>query len=101
ETGRRRSFAAGAPWPRGARGEDGNISFANAAYARATEAAHAADAIQRNLELLDSEHRIAMSRALNDHAAFAARLPIVIGGERRMHDIHALRTTGGSASIAL
>ncbi|WP_425907376.1 PAS-domain containing protein [Nitrobacter sp. TKz-YC02] len=101
ETEMLRAFAAAAPWPLWARGEDGNISFANAAYARATDAAHATDAIQRNLELLDSEDRIAMARALNDHATFTARLPIVIGGERRMHDIHALRTTGGSASVAL
>ena len=55
-----RTFAAAAPWPLWARGEDGNLNFANAAYARATEAAEAADAIQRNLELLDSDDRIAM-----------------------------------------
>ncbi|MEH6951991.1 PAS-domain containing protein [Nitrobacter sp. NHB1] len=101
ETGMLRAFAAAAPWPLWARGEDGNLNFANAAYARATEAAGAADAIQRNLELLDSDDRIAMARALNDHAAFAARLPIVIGGERRMYDVHALRAAGGSAGIAL
>ncbi|WP_141383289.1 PAS domain-containing sensor histidine kinase [Nitrobacter winogradskyi] len=101
ETEMLRAFATAAPWPLWARGEDGKLSFANTAYARATDAADAADAIQRNLELLDSGDRIAMSRALNDHATFAARLPIVIGGERRMYDVHALRTDGGSAGIAL
>jgi PAS domain-containing protein len=101
ETEMLRTFAAAAPWPLWARGEDGNLNFANAAYARATDAADAADAIQRNLELLDSDDRIAMTRALDDHAAFAARLPVVIGGERRMCDVHALRAAGGSAGIAL
>ena len=56
---------------------------------------------QRNLELLDSDDRIAMARALNDHATFAARLPIVVGGERRMYDVHALKVAGGSAGIAI
>lgn len=94
ETEMLRAFATAAPWPLWARGKDGKLSFANQAYARATEAADSADAIQRNLELLDSEDRTAMSRALNDHATFAARLPIIIGGERRMYDVHALRTGG-------
>ena len=101
ETDMLRAFAAAAPWPLWARGDDGNLNFANAAYARGTEAASAADAIQRNLELLDSDDRIAMARALNDHAGFAARLPIVVGGERRMYDVHALKVAGGSAGIAL
>ncbi|WP_412774131.1 ATP-binding protein [Nitrobacter sp.] len=101
ETGMLRAFAAAAPWPLWARGEDGKLNFANAAYARATEAADAADAIERNLELLDSDDRIAMARALNEHATFTGRLPIVIGGERRMYDVHALRAAGGSAGIAL
>ncbi|MGN6411109.1 MAG: ATP-binding protein [Nitrobacter sp.] len=101
ETEMLRAFAAAAPWPLWARGGDGKLNFANAAYARATEAASATDAIERNLELLDSDDRIAMARALNDHAAFTARLPIVIGGERRVYDVHALRTAGGSAGIAL
>ena len=42
-----------------------------------------------------------MSRALDDHAAFAARLPIVVGGERRIYDVHALKLGGGSAGIAI
>ncbi|MEO6945880.1 MAG: two-component sensor histidine kinase, partial [Nitrobacter sp.] len=66
ETDMLRAFAAAAPWPLWARGVDGSLNFANAAYARATEAANSADAIQRNLELLNSDDRIAMARALND-----------------------------------
>ncbi|MBS0532217.1 MAG: PAS-domain containing protein [Proteobacteria bacterium] len=101
ETDMLRAFAAAAPWPLWARGTDGHLNFANTAYARATEAASVADAIQRNLELLDSADRVAMARALNDQTSFAARLPIVIGGERRMSDVHALRVAGGTAGIAL
>jgi signal transduction histidine kinase len=101
ETEMLRGFAAAAPWPIWAKRAAGGLVFANAAYARATEAGSAADAVQRDLELLDSGDRSDMARALNDNSAFSARLPIVVGGERRFYDVHALKVTGGSAGIAI
>jgi signal transduction histidine kinase len=101
ETEMLRGFAAAAPWPIWAKRAAGGLLFANAAYARATEAANVTDAVQRDLELLDSGDRNDMARALNDNSAFSARLPIVVGGERRFYDVHALKVTGGSAGIAI
>lgn len=100
ETETLRGFAAAAPWPIWTRRGD-RLSFANAAYARATDASSVADALARNLELLDSDDRVSMARALNDNQPFAARLPIVISGERRIYDVHALNTAGGSAGMAI
>ena len=101
ETEHLRGFAAAAPWPIWARNAKGGLSYANAAYARATEAASVADAIDRHLELLDSGDRGDMERALKGAAAFSARLPIVVGGERRIHDVRAMNVGGGSAGIAI
>jgi signal transduction histidine kinase len=101
ETELLRDFAAAAPWPMWARSAQGEMRYANTAYARATEAAGVVDAIHRNLELLETDQRAELSRALNDHAAFTARLPIVVGGERRFYDVHALKLGGGSAGIAI
>src|SRR5437879_2708855 len=101
ETEMLRGFVAAAPWPIWAKGAKGGLSYANAAYARATEAVSVADAIDRNLELLDSDDRSDMDRALNGMPAFTARLPIVIGGERRTYDVHALNVGGGSVGIAI
>ena len=101
ETELLRGFAAAAPWPIWAKGVKGVLAYANPAYAHATEATGASDAIDRKLELLDSHGRGEMERGLNDQAAFAARLPIVIGGERRIYDVHALKVAGGSAGIAI
>src|SRR3982074_1331378 len=101
ETEMLRGFTAAVPWPIWAKGAKGGLSYANAAYARATEAVSVADALQRNLELLESDQRTDLSRALNGNAAFTARLPIVVGGERRFYDVHALNLGGGSAGIAL
>src|ERR1700730_8930051 len=51
-----RDFAAAAPWPIWAKSAQGDLRYANAAYAKATEATDVADAIRRNLELLESDH---------------------------------------------
>jgi signal transduction histidine kinase len=101
ETEMLRGFAAAAPWPIWAKRAGGGLLFANAAYARATDAANVTEAVQRDLELLDSAGRNEMVRALNDNSAFSGRLPIVVGGERRFYDVHALKVTGGSAGIAI
>jgi signal transduction histidine kinase len=101
ETEMLRGFAATAPWPIWAKRAAGGLSYANAAYAKATEATSVTDAINRDLELLDSADRGEMDRALNESAAFTARLPIVIGGERRIYDVHAQNVPGGRAGIAI
>jgi signal transduction histidine kinase len=101
ETEMLRGFIAAAPWPIWAKRAAGGLSFANNAYARATEAGSVAEAIERNLELLDTDDRANLARALNDHQAFSARLPIVVRGERHLYDVHALNVVGGSAGIAI
>ncbi|WP_315836392.1 sensor histidine kinase [Bradyrhizobium prioriisuperbiae] len=101
ETGTLRAFAAALPWPVWARRDDGTLAFANAAYAQATEATDVTDAVGRNLELLDSGDRQDMTRALSETANFNARLPIVIGGQRRMFDVRAQRVAGGTAGVAV
>ncbi len=42
-----------------------------------------------------------MDRGLSGAATFTARLPIVVGGERRIYDVHAMNVGGGSAGIAI
>jgi signal transduction histidine kinase len=101
ETEMLRGFAAAAPWPIWTKRVNGGLLYANAAYVRAAEALNVADAIDRNLELLDSGDRGDMDRALNDKASFTARLPIVVGGERRFYDVQALNVGGGNVGIAI
>jgi signal transduction histidine kinase len=101
ETEMLRGFAAAAPWPIWAKHAKGGLAYANAAYARAADAASATDAIGRDVELLDSGDRNDMVRALSGAAAFAARLPIVVGGERRIYDVHAMNVGDGRVGIAI
>ena len=101
ETEMLRGFAAASPWPIWAKGTKGSLAYANAAYARATEAASVTDATERNLELLDSDDRAEMERSLASSQTFSARLPIVAGGERRIYDVRAVRIGGGSVGVAI
>jgi signal transduction histidine kinase len=101
ETDLLRGLAAALPWPIWARQTDGTLIYANAAYARATEAKTIADAIGRNLELLDSSNRADMQRALGSAGQFNSRLPIVAGGERRIYDVRAFTLGGRSAGVAI
>ncbi len=101
ETELLRDFADAAPWPIWAKDSSGALRYANSAYAKATEATGIADAIHRNLELLESDQCADMSRALNDNAAWSARLPVVLGGERRTYDVQAMKFRSGSAAIAV
>ncbi|MGA7804305.1 ATP-binding protein [Bradyrhizobium sp.] len=105
ETDMLRGFVAAAPWPIWAKqakdGQGSGLSYANEAYARATEAGSAADAIDRKLELLDSSDRADMERALGAAPAFTARLPVVVHGERRIYDVHAMNVGSGSMGIAI
>ena len=100
ETEMLRSFTAAAPWPIWAKGPKG-LSYVNDAYARATDASNVTDAVSRNLELLDSDDRTEMERALKGGTAFNARLPIVSSGERRIYDVHAINVGEGSVGIAI
>jgi signal transduction histidine kinase len=101
ETEMLRSFAAAAPWPIWAKGAKGNLVYVNSAYAQATEADNIANALERNLELLDSGHRTDMERVLGATEPFNARLPIVARGERRIYDVHAINVGGGSVGVAV
>ncbi len=101
ETEMLRGFAQSAPWPIWAKQADGRLQYANAAYAKAADATSFHDAIERNVQLLDSSDRTDMDRALQETSSFAARLPIVVGGERRFYDVQALNVSGGSVGMAI
>jgi signal transduction histidine kinase len=101
ETELLRGLAGALPWPVWARQADGSLAYANAAYARATEAADGNDVVSRNLELLASHDRVDMQRALGASGSFEARLPIVTGGERRFYDVRAFTLQSGNGGVAV
>jgi len=89
------------PAPVWARDGRGRLTWVNAAYAHAVEARDGSDAVARNLEILDPAAR---DSALNAHAAgasYAARLPVIVAGTRRILQVTDRPSVGGSAGIGI
>ncbi|WP_336811743.1 sensor histidine kinase [Bosea sp. MMO-172] len=95
------SLLAGLPHPAWMRNADGRLTWVNAAYARAVEAADAATVVKSGLELLDRTERDAARRARREGATFALRAPAVVSGQRRTLDIMELPTATGYAGFAI
>ncbi len=89
------------PAPVWARDESGRLIFVNAAYARAVEAADAADAVARDLELLDHAAREQVAQARAEAKPYAARLPAIVAGTRRIFDVVDAPSHNGSAGMAI
>ncbi|HEV2954702.1 MAG TPA: PAS-domain containing protein [Xanthobacteraceae bacterium] len=96
-----RALIESLPSPIWARHADGRLAFVNSAYAIAVEAKNAADAVARNLDLLDRSGRESLERAHVQHEPFVARLPVIVAGKRRMFDIFDLIIETGSAGIGI
>jgi signal transduction histidine kinase len=89
------------PSPAWTRDAAGRLTFVNAAYARAVEARDVADAVERNLELLDSAARATIMQTRRNGGAYSGRLPAVVAGTRRSFDVLDVRTDTGSAGIGI
>ena len=89
------------PAPIWARGADGKLIFVNAAYARAVEAEDTADAVTRELELLDRAARDKLNEKRADAALHRARLPAIVAGNRRIFDVVDAPSGLGSAGMAV
>ncbi|MCK0197076.1 PAS-domain containing protein [Ancylobacter sp. 6x-1] len=80
---------------------DGRLVWANAAYAHAVEASDAGDAVARDLPLLDHAGRRSAHEAQAKGGAYAARLPVIVAGSRRVLDVVEVATGDGFAGLAL
>ncbi len=90
-----------APAPAWIRDREGRLTFVNAAYAQAVEAESPADAIARQLELLDQPSRAA-ARAANANAAiWRDRVTAIVAGERHSLDLVQTPAANFCATIAL
>jgi signal transduction histidine kinase len=89
------------PSPVWTRDASERLTFVNAAYARAVEARDAADAVERNVELLDRSARDNIARARSDGGNYAGRLPVVVAGARRSFDVLDFQTETGSAGLGI
>jgi signal transduction histidine kinase len=101
EVGSLRALVETLPSPAWTRNAAGQLTFVNAAYARAVEAKSTTDAIERCLELLDNAARESILRTRLTNGAYTGRLRTVIGGARRTFDVLEFQTEAGSAGVGV
>jgi signal transduction histidine kinase len=94
------TLLAGLPQPVWTRAIDGRLTWANAAYARAVEAADAQQVVSAGLELFDRAEREAAASARKEGRLFQTRVPVVMAGQRRIVDVLETPTPSGYAGIA-
>ena len=89
------------PMPVWLRGPDGRISWVNKAYVTAVEAADEAEVRERQIELLETRQRADLKAIVGTGNAFEKRLPLIISGERRTHDVVAMPLGEAQAAAAI
>lgn len=96
-----RAMFSVAPVPIWLRDETGRLVWLNAAYAAAVEAEDEADAVDRELELLDSSGCRAISEEHKKEPIILKRLPAIVAGARHVFDVTDVATPNGSGGIAI
>lgn len=89
------------PMPVWLKNADGRISWVNKAYVAAVEAASEDEVMERQIELLESRQRQAMARHLAQASSYRERLALVVGGERKPHDVIVHRLEDACAGAAI
>lgn len=82
------------------RDRSGRLSWVNEPYAFAVDAENSADAIARQVELLDAGIRKDASETITRGDVFQTRSPLVISGERRIFDLVETPLAAGSIGYA-
>lgn len=101
ETAALRRLLDALPSPAWMASADGQLRWVNAAYAHAVEARDGQEATQRGLHLIDQQARAQAAQARANGTPFAARMPVVVAGTRRVLDVLEVGTPAGVAGIAL
>jgi len=89
------------PAPVWARNPSGRLIFVNTSYARAVDAGDPADAVTRELELLDHTARENLARARAGGSPSSKRLPAIVAGQRRILDVVDAPIGAGSGGMAI
>ena len=89
------------PIPVWLRGKDGRITWVNNAYVKAVEAHSRAEVQERQIELLEQRQRKTAARALSRGDSYRGRISLVVGGERKPHEVTVIPFEDATAAAAI
>ncbi|HYD15876.1 MAG TPA: ATP-binding protein, partial [Hyphomicrobium sp.] len=79
----------------------GRLTWANSAYIKAVDAQSETEVVEGQIELLESRQRKTVERVLKTGQTFKERIPLVIGSERKMHEVTVLPLGDATAGTAI
>jgi signal transduction histidine kinase len=79
----------------------GRLTWVNSAYVKAVEAESEAEAVDGQIQLLESRQRKQVARVMKTGQTFKERLPLVVGSERKMHEVTVLPLGDATAGAAI
>ena len=80
---------------------DGNIEWVNEAYVAAVEANDTAEVYERQIELLEIRQRVQVRNEMIKGEPLTQRMHLVVGGERRAHEVVSIATDETTAAAAI
>ncbi len=89
------------PMPAWLKDQHGRIAWTNRAYASAVEAQSPAEVIERQIELIETRPRKSIETAMARRETYRERMHLVIGGERKAHDVVVLPLDDATAGVAI
>lgn len=89
------------PSPVWFRSPEGRLKWVNRAYCTAVEASGSAEVSDRQIELLETRQRQAVDRMVQRRETFRERTDVLLGGERKAHDLLVLPVGQGQVAVAL
>jgi signal transduction histidine kinase len=89
------------PIPVWLRGKDGRITWVNNAYVKAVEAHSRSEVQERQIELLEQRQRKTAARALSRGGSYRGRISLVIGSERKPHEVTVIPFEDATAAAAI
>ena len=89
------------PMPVWLRAADGRLTWVNSAYVTAVEAKNEAEVLDKQIELLESRQRKAVSKTIGEGQSYRGRVHLVAAGERKPHDVVVLPIDNVTAGAAI
>jgi signal transduction histidine kinase len=88
------------PMPAWIRDTDGQLEWVNATYVNAVEATDTTEVYERQMELLETRQRVQLRTNTVKGETFTQRMHLVVGGERKAHDVIGITTDETIAAAA-
>lgn len=96
-----RALLSALPHPAWLRDQTGRLTWVNTAYIKAVDAESEAEVVDGQIELLETRQRTAVNRVLKTGQTFKERLPLVVGSERKSHEVTVLPLGDATAGAAI